>query len=153
VSCQNSKENSVNSTSDDDKNANKVEVAKIEKETKKAGTDISMDSTKSYCYIKNIFEEDGKTLLSVDFIQMIDTNEGGGYDIINQNPKLRTFILNSSTTFLPPNDLDVERIKRVLKSQTEHNTKDENKDDEYYQRFEITVKDGFVLELLIDMAG
>lgn len=154
-SCQNSKGSSVNSTSDNDKNTNKVEVTEIEKETKKAGTDISMDSTVSYCYIKDIFEEDSKMLISVDFIQMIETQTGGGYEIINQNPKLRTFILNSSSKILTHGreNTDVEEIKRIVKSQKELNAEREDEDDLYYQRFEITVKDGFVLEIVIDMAG
>ncbi|AFM02994.1 hypothetical protein Fleli_0519 [Bernardetia litoralis DSM 6794] len=153
ISCQNSQDNSESSTSNNEENIKKVEAAENKKITEKTDTDIAMDSTVSYCYIQELFEENGKTLISVDFIQMIETQTGGGYEIINQNPKLRTFILNSDTEFLPPNDLDVERIKRVLKSQKEHNTKEENKDDKYYQRFKVTVKDGFVIEILIDMAG
>ncbi|WP_041263697.1 hypothetical protein [Bernardetia litoralis] len=155
MSCQNSQDNSESSISNDEENIKKVEAAENKKITEKTDTDIAMDSTVSYCYIQELFEENGKTLISVDFIQMIETQTGGGYEIINQNPKLRTFVLNSDSKILTHGreNTDVERIKRIIKSQDEYNIKEENKDDKYYQRFEITVKDGFVLEIIIDMGG
>ncbi len=120
-------------------------------EAQKGSEEVSMDTKTSYCYLNNVFEDKGKTHITVDYIQIKEGKEEG-YEEINNNKKLRTFILNSTTTLLPPGDLDVERLKRVLKTQTKQNS--ENADeDAFYQRFQITVKDGFVTELLIDMAG
>ena len=155
-SCQNSKQNTT--TEETKENIKKVEakeIGEVQESNNTKHTPISMDSTKSYGYIQDIFEEHGKTLISVDFVQMIETQTGGGYEIINQNPKLRTFILNSSSRILTHGreNTDIERIKRIVKSQKKLNTEREDEDDLYYQRFEITVKDGFVLEIVIDMGG
>ncbi len=164
-SCQNSKQNTTTEETKENTTTEETKENTTTEETKEIGevqesnntkhTPISMDSTKSYGYIQDIFEEHGKTLISVDFVQMIETQTGGGYEIINQNPKLRTFILNSSSRILTHGreNTDIERIKRIVKSQKKLNTEREDEDDLYYQRFEITVKDGFVLEIVIDMGG
>ncbi len=152
MSCQDSNKNST-SNELEAQTANASEMVETDEKT---DTEISMDSTQSYCHVVKVFEENEKTLITVDFIQVNWIEEEGGmetYEEVNENPKLRTFILNSSTVLLPPNDLDVGRMQRIIKQEDELNEKRTKEEGEHHQRYEITVKDGFVTELLIDMAG
>lgn len=53
--------------------------------------------THSPCYIKRIYENNGDYYLVADFIQRKYYYNNPGYEIINQNPKLRTFRFTPSS--------------------------------------------------------
>lgn len=53
--------------------------------------------THSPCYIKNIYQNNGNYYLVADFIQRKHFYNEHGYEIINQNPKLRTFRFTPSS--------------------------------------------------------
>lgn len=107
----------------------------------KISSEITMETTQSPCLIKNVYEKYGQTFITVDFIQRKWVEQDGmeGFEILNTNPKLRTFVINSSSELIP--NLKAEELKKYIPT------------DDYKQDFDITVENGNVVRLQRNDAG
>jgi len=85
------------------KHESKVEKIKDEAKPKELGKEIKITVEDSYspCYISEFIYKDGKTYIVVDYviIQELDVEEHGegAFEIVNNNPKLRTFVAKKET--------------------------------------------------------
>lgn len=53
-----------------------------------------------YCYLDSLHYSNDDIIISVDFVQWVDDMDSpSGFDIINENPKLRYFIIDKNTIF------------------------------------------------------
>lgn len=55
---------------------------------------LSLQKAASYCYIKKIIEKENTFYVIADFVWLKDVDYAGGYEIVNHNPKLRTFTVS-----------------------------------------------------------
>ena len=97
---------------------------------------LTKETTDYNCLIRQIIRSGEYKLLTVDFIQLkkINTNNGQFYQVVNTNPKLRTFLLTDKTKISPSN-LNFNTIKSY-----------ETSDDEG-QVFKISTKNGKIQSL------
>ncbi|QXP59346.1 hypothetical protein [Olleya sp. HaHaR_3_96] len=88
------------------------------------------------CLIKKQTTEAGFKLISVDFIQLkkAEASNQSFYQIVNSNPKLRTFLITDKTTFLP-SELSFEALENFVTS------------DDDGQVFKISTRKGLVISL------
>ena len=153
------KENSLPETETDTTTSKLESTTPIEKETKeelsKISTpkilDIMIGNTKVPeniaslianetiiydCLIKKQTTEAGFKLISVDFIQLkkAEASNQSFYQIVNSNPKLRTFLITDKTTFLP-SELSFEALENFVTS------------DDDGQVFKISTRKGIVISL------
>jgi flagellar basal body-associated protein FliL len=60
-----------------------------------SGVDITYESGTSPTFITDVFTVNGQNYVTVDWIQVLD-NPDWGWEVKNENPKLRTFLLPAS---------------------------------------------------------
>ena len=77
------------------------EIISEQKKLNQPKIEITKETGKdNYCYLDSLYFLGNDIIVSVDFVQWIDDeNSPSGYDIINENPKLRYFIVNENTNF------------------------------------------------------
>jgi len=125
---------------------------------------LTMTSDSSYCYIEDVINHDNFTYLKVDFIQFLmddkaieeakkhgeaayDIEENGDttfyvnndYYIVNDNPKLRLFMLTDST--------DIEFHELFGETVTDFKNSEEAMNRVRFSPFIIVTKDGTVTDL------
>lgn len=59
---------------------------------------VTAESGESYCYVSDAFERDGRRYVVLDYIELgADLGMSEDYEIINNNPRLRTFEVTGDT--------------------------------------------------------
>ncbi|WP_452222694.1 hypothetical protein [Lacinutrix chionoecetis] len=98
---------------------------------------LTKEPTSHNCLIRQILTNGEYKLITVDFIQLKETATTNGkfYQIVNTNPKLRTFLLTDNTTY-SPDTLDLNSLKSFKTNNDEG------------QVFKIDTKDGNVTALV-----
>ena len=102
--------------------------------------DLSNESTMSECYIVDEFTDMDIRYITVDFIDIREFENESGYEIVNDNKKLRTFMVEDS--YLDFGHETTSTIEELMIK-----AKDTN------NRFMLTVKEGLVTELYVNLAG
>ncbi|WP_055446387.1 hypothetical protein [Lacinutrix mariniflava] len=97
---------------------------------------LTKESTNYNCLVRQIIRSGEYKLLTVDFIQLnkIETNNEQSLQVVNTNPKLRTFLLTDDTKTSPSN-LNFNVIKSF------------ESDSDEGQIFEITTENGVIVSL------
>ncbi len=102
---------------------------------------LSNESATSDCYIVSHFTDMDITYVTVDFIDIEEDFDNGGYEIVNENKKLRTFVVNEE--YLNPYHEENVSIEKIFEKAAN--------DPEIL--FSITIEDGLVTELYENLAG
>jgi hypothetical protein len=102
---------------------------------------MSTESASSECYIVSHFTDMDITYVTVDFITIEENTDSEGYEIINDNKKLRTFVVNEE--YLNPYHEENVSIDDIF----------EKASDDPEIMFSITIEDGLVSELYENLAG
>lgn len=130
----------------------KNELSKIDK--KVLNFIVTFETTSSPCYIKKVYKYDGYNLITVDFIQLKDITDEDGIgqlEVLNKNPKLRTFVINSSTKIIAYNNGNKKEKFEINYNSSFESLKDYTENKNYY--FSIEVKKGIVENIEIGISG
>ena len=106
---------------------------------------ISYATEKSYCYITEILTIGKKTYITVDFIELKQTADKSGmeeYNIVNNNPKKRTYLITNQTDLASPYTGTKSTINDLI---------EQSKD--IYNYFIISASNGKVISLYVEGAG
>jgi hypothetical protein len=102
--------------------------------------DLSTETTMSECYIVDEFTDMDIRYITVDFIDIKEYENESGYEIVNDNKKLRTFIVKDS--YLNFGHEESSTIEQLM-----------NKSKDKENRFMIETENGLVTELYVNLAG
>lgn len=102
--------------------------------------DLSTETTMSECYIVDEFTDMDVRYITVDFIDIKEYENESGYEIVNDNKKLRTFIVKDSyLDFGHEGSSTIEEL--MIKAKDKEN------------RFMLVTEGGLVTELYVNLAG
>ncbi len=93
-----------------------------------------------FALIKDIFQKNGKTYISLDIVQTEYTN-GNDYKVVNQNPKIRSFEVSETVKIIDKNCRTIEESDYLIKNREIHISK---KNDDICMFSSV---DGIVMEI------
>ncbi len=115
----------------------------------RALNEITIETGKSPCIIKDIYKKYGTTFVVVDYTKLKDNRSDDGYtdNYENNNPKLRTFMVNEKTQFLKNGWEDKDRDDGLSKIKITDYVANKEKLINY-PMWNIYVNDGIISDLI-----
>lgn len=84
-----------------------IELQNHKKKIQSYKSTLGEDISEINCYVKNIYKKDNLAFVNIDIIQLKYSDEEGDRIILNENPKIRTYMIDDTTIIYGP---DCERI-------------------------------------------
>lgn len=114
--------NSIHKTNNPNLNAfekhNVSLISKFEQKFRIDKMNLGEDIAEINCYVKKIYRKNNLTFVDIDIVQIKYYSEGGERHIINENPKIRTYIVDDSTIIYGHNceRITPEKLTEIEKS-------------------------------------
>lgn len=103
-SCENKTKKATENEPQQTVKSDKIHPSKYDEPIENEEIILGEDMEEINAYAKNIYQKNGKTYIDLDFVEIRYPTEGewdvSDREIINNNPKIRTYIIDDSTSIL-----------------------------------------------------
>lgn len=125
--------------------------------------EVTKTSEESSCYVTDMYRVGKRIYVDVDFVDIKDVASGGGYEIVNKNPRIRTFelIKDKYAAWNPADTATVKQLYKNWKREYEYYLQELGSEENQRtgekpspsNRYVIETQDGNVIRFFVDLAG